>query len=101
MVSNFSNAHYIILKLSICSSVFVPASTTSTMMSPEQDLLPCREDFFREEGSEDCVPSCYTWREYSDTEVIVVDVLVLLATVIGLVAGLVVLVISLIRFKRM
>lgn len=71
--------------------------TTGDIPTP----LPCREDFFREEGSESCVPNCYTWREYSPAEVIVTDVVNILANSVGFIAGLAVVVISLIRFKRM
>ena len=81
--------------------------TDSTMTSaPSQNasastLPSCREDFFREEGSDSCVPSCYTWHEYSEAEVIVTDVVTGLSAVIGFVSGLVIIVISSIRFKRM
>ena len=66
-----------------------------------ENLLPCREDFFREEGSNDCVPSCSTWQEYSQTEVIVTDVVMVGANVIGLVTGIIVIVFSIFRRKKM
>ena len=65
-----------------------------------QNLLPCREDFFREEGSNDCIPSCHTWQEFSQTEVIVTDVIMVGANVIGLVAGIIVIAISIIRRQK-
>ena len=65
------------------------------------ELLDCREDFFREEDSEMCVPNCYTWKAYSQTVTITTDVIVLSSSIVGFISGLFVLVISLIRFKRM
>ena len=64
-------------------------------------MLPCREDFFREEGSSDCIPNCHTWKEFSQAEVIVLDVIIVAANVHGFVAGMVVIVISIIRRKKM
>ena len=66
-----------------------------------QNLLPCREDFFREEGSNDCIPSCHTWQEFSQTEVIVTDVIMVGANVIGLVAGIIIIAFSIIRRQKM
>ena len=72
------------------------SSNTST-----SELLNCREDFFHEEGSEICVPSCYTWKEYSQTETVAIDVIVLSSVIVGFISGLLVLILSFIRFKRM
>ena len=63
--------------------------------------LDCREDFFREEDSEICVPSCYTWKEYSQTETIAIGVIIFLSAIVGFISGLFVLLLSFIRFKRM
>ena len=65
------------------------------------ELLDCREDFFREEDSEICVPSCYTWKGYSRTKTIAIDAIIFLSLIVGFISGLFVLVISFIRFKRM
>ena len=74
---------------------------TDSEVGGGQNQLPCREDFFREEGSNDCVPSCYTWQEYSQTEAIVTDVIMIGANVIGLVAGIIVIAFSIFRRKKM
>ena len=73
----------------------------TTTTTPAQGLFPCRDSFFREEGSEICVPSCGMWHEYSDSEVIATDVVIGLAAGIGFLSGLAVITISFIRFKRM
>ena len=65
--------------------------------------IPCRKGFFREKDDEKgpCFPHCEKWKEYSDSEVIGTDVVILGSAVIGVVAGLAVIVISIVRFKRM
>ena len=83
-----------------CNRLSVPIVNMTTV-TPAQDLFPCREDFFREEGSEICVPSCETWHEFSDAEVIATDVVIGLAAGIGFLSGVAVITISFIRFKRM
>ena len=65
------------------------------------ELLPCRQDFFREEESGLCVPNCATWSEFSQTEVVVTDVLITLSAVIGFISGSAVLVMAAARRKRM
>ena len=67
-----------------------------TMTTP----LECREDFIRDESGI-CVPSCSSWREFSDAEVVVTDVFIAVSAYIGFFSALAVLVISLFRFKRM
>ena len=74
---------------------------TTPLNTSTSELLDCREDFFREEGSVRCIPSCYTWKEYSPAETIIYDVIILVAAIVGFISGLFVLLISFIRFKRM
>ena len=47
------------------------------------------------------MPSCYTWHEFSDAEVLATDVVIAMAAVAGLLSGIAVIVISFIRFDRM
>ena len=47
------------------------------------------------------MPSCETWHEFSDAEVIATDVVIGLAAGIGFLSGVAVIAISFIRFKRM
>lgn len=65
------------------------------------ELLPCREHFFREEESGNCIPSCAAWQEYSHAEVVLTDVLITMSAVIGLFTGSAVIVMAIMRFKRM
>ena len=84
-----------ILFISESKVITTPLNTSSS------ELLDCHEDFFREEGSARCIPSCYTWNEYSPAETIIYDVIILVAAIVGFISGLFVLLISFIRFKRM
>ncbi len=83
------------------SNVLLLSATAPQNNTRTPTLLPCRDDFYREEGSDSCVPSCATWHEYSQIEVIFIDVVIILSTVIGFIAGLAVVVFSIIRFERM
>ena len=67
---------------------------TTSLNTSTSELLDCREDFFREEDSEICVPSCYTWKTL---ETITIDVLMLLSAIVGFIFGLVVLVIIIVH----
>ena len=73
-------------------------------MTPQNDtkkLLECREDFYREEGSRECLPSCYSWKESSHKATVTRDVILLISAIIGVISALAVMIISVIRFKRM
>ena len=74
---------------------------TTPLNTSTSELLDCREDFFREGDSKLCVPSCYTWKEFTPTETIIYDVIILLSAIVGFISGLFIMVISFIRFKRM
>lgn len=63
--------------------------------------LVCSKDFFEERESGLCVPSCYTWSEFSSVERIAIDVLVGLSSWIGLIVAIVIIVISAVRYKSM
>ena len=76
-------------------------SMVSLQNSTFTEQLPCRQDFFRELESGDCIPSCATWREYSHAEVILTDVLIILSAVIGLITGSAVIIMAIVRFKQM
>ena len=45
--------------------------TSTPLNTSTSELLDCREDFFREGDSKPCVPSCYTWKEYTPAETII------------------------------
>ena len=83
--------------ITLCST----AASRENVNSSSLDLLPCSEDFFREEGSKFCVPSCYTWHEFSETEVTVSDVIIGLSAVVGILSSFVVFAVSLTKPKQM
>ena len=63
--------------------------------------LNCEKDFYFEEVSGSCVPRCGVWSEYSPTELVTTDMIILVTAVIGFTASVAVVVLSLIRYKRM
>ena len=67
----------------------------------EAGLLPCREGFFREEESDLCTPSCYTWWQNPPQQTIATDVAIGVASATGIVVGMAALVISFIMHKKM
>ena len=77
------------------------SSQNSPVTSPEP--LQCREDFFREEEEEGgaCVPSCHTWKEFSEAVTVISDLVIGLMFAIGFIFSLAVIIISCIRFERM
>ena len=64
-------------------------------------LLNCEESFFRENGSDTCVPECGVWSEYSYVDLVITDMVILVSALIGFVSSIAVIVISCIRYKRM
>ena len=70
-------------------------------MTPQNELLECCEDFYYEEGSRACFPSCYSWKESSHESTVARDVILLISVIIGVISALVVIIISVIRFKKM
>ena len=66
------------------------------------DELECREDFFRDElFNNACVPICPTWRQDPVPISTLIDVVVFISYGTGLVTAIVIIVISLIRYKIM
>ena len=64
------------------------------------EVLECSKGFYRDNGSSACIPNCHTWKEYSDQLSLFMDVMVLIAAVIGFLASVAVLVISCLTHKR-
>ncbi len=71
------------------------------VQSVNTSLLECSEDFFRENGSQTCVPSCYSWRQYDKKLSIGIDTAVIFMAVIGGIAAVTILIISCLKSKRM
>lgn len=80
--------------MNIDHSHAVPMNSTSTQ-------LPCSEGFYREDPSSICVPSCFSWLQYSKAVSISIDVMVFLTAFLGFGAAVAVIVVSFLRRKRM
>ena len=74
---------------------------TSEVAPLNISTLPCQDNFFRPDGSDICVANCHTWSQYTESVVIVTDVFILLAAIIGFIAAVATVIISFIRFKKM
>jgi len=63
--------------------------------------LECTQGFYLENGSSVCIPSCHKWTQYEPNLSTALDVIVLLCALVGLIAAIVALVLSVISRKRM
>ena len=62
----------------------------------------CREDFFRDESFyNSCVPICPTWKQTTASISTLTDVVYLLAFSVGFVVAIIIVVISVVRYKTM
>ena len=84
-----------------CTSFLVVESLPSSEDSAAVKTLECTQGFYRENGSSVCIPSCHAWTEYEPTISIVIDVILFMAALVGFLAAVAVLVISVVRRKRM
>lgn len=73
----------------------------ATIFFSASSLLECREDFFREEHFNICVPICPAWRLNNKATTIAVDVVIGISYTSGFIAGIVIVVISVLRKKTM
>ena len=62
--------------------------------------IKCRDDFYEDSEMCTCKPRCDSWEQYPHSTVIVTDTVVIISASIGLLSGIAVLIISLIRRKR-
>ena len=85
------------------AATMVPDNSSQNFPITTPEPLQCQEDFFREKEKEGgaCVPSCYTWKEYSEAVTVITDLAIGLTSVIGFIFCLAVIIISCIRFDRM
>ena len=63
--------------------------------------LECRDGFYKNDTLCACFPRCDTWEQYPHSTNVASDFFVVLSAAVGLIAGIAVLVISCIRWKRM
>ena len=64
-------------------------------------VLECSEGFYREKSSILCTPSCYTWLQYRKGLSTFLDVVLIIAALVGVISAVAVIVISFMRRKRM
>ena len=64
------------------------------------DVLTCRDEFHVDEASCLCVPTCMVWSPYSEVERRVSDLFVILAASFAIISGVVVLILSCVRCRK-
>ena len=62
--------------------------------------LECSDGYYRENGSQICIPSCYSWHQYERRVSLAFDVVICLSAVIGGIAGILILIIAGFRPKK-
>ena len=65
------------------------------------EILDCRQDFFRETNSSDCIPNCFTWDQLGRMVSIAVDVVTIIAAAIGFFSSIAVIIVPIVRHKSM
>ena len=78
---------------------FVTLSNTVVQFEEVQCSIECHDQFYCENNF--CNPRCDKFEEYSHSYTVATDVLAIVAACIGIVAGLAVLVIFCVRYKKM
>lgn len=63
--------------------------------------LECREDFFREEHFNTCVPICPNWKQDNKATAITLDVVIIISYTSGFVIAIAIVIISIIRRDSM
>ena len=74
---------------------------TAKVLQSISETLDCRENFFREQEGGLCFPKCEKWQEFSPSEVMATDAIILLSAAVGIIAAVAVIIISIIRYKSM
>ena len=77
------------------------AVSKSDILHIAVSVLECREDFYREEMFNTCVPICPSWKQDSKEISAFIDAVVIITFSIGFVISVVILVIAAIRHKTM
>ena len=72
-------------------------STETRMNDTVAVISSCSEGFYLEGV---CQPECGSWRQFSDAAIIAVDFVIIFSIVVYLISAAVVIVLSLIRYKR-
>ena len=64
-------------------------------------MLICNEDFFPDNNISECRPNCETWNLYSGISETLTFVVIGLSTAVGLITTVVILILSLTKFRNM
>ena len=91
--------------LSQCSTAESPFDNTTCYIGTKNIIsnqtLNCSDGFFYEMNEGRCTPECAVWTPFPRTMVVITDVLTVFSAVIGAVAGIAVLLISMLRHQRL
>ena len=101
---NEYHRHYIDSYLSECSTAESPLDNESCNVGTEitsNQTLNCSDGFFYEKGKEKCTPECAVWTPFSKIMVVVTDILTVFSAIIGAIAGIAVLLTSMLRHQKL
>ena len=90
--------------LSQCTTSESPLDNTICAIGTKNmsnQTLNCSDGFFYDENKEKCLPECVVWTPFSKTMVVVTDILAVFAAVIGAIAGIAVLLTSMVRRQKL
>lgn len=101
----FRLQHIIDNYLSMCSIAASPFDNKTCNIGTKTTLssqtLNCSDGFYYEMNEMKCIPECAVWTPLSKTMVVVTDILTVFAAVIGAIAGIAVLLISVVRHQKL
>ena len=75
-------------------------NATGHLTAESECTIECRDDFYKDSEMCTCKPRCDRWEQHPHSTVIVADVIVIISASIGLLAGIAVLILTLMRRKR-
>ena len=85
------------IKLQVCPDFYTSGNSSNSSGGGLETT--CQVDFFSDGGV--CKPECGRWSIYSDELATAITVLVFLSTTVGIIGGMAVFILSLIRYKKM
>ena len=93
--------YYLLCTVNVTLDVENNSASDSNNRIGSNCSVECRDGFYINTTLCACLPRCDTWEQYPHSTTVASDVFVVLAAIVGLIAGIAVLVISCIRWKRM
>ena len=92
--------HYL-SECSISESPFDNKTCDIGTKNTSNQALNCSDGFFYDMNGEKCTPECAIWTPFSKTMIVVTDILTVFSAVIGAVAGIAVLLTSMLRHQKL